>query len=436
MALRRKSFKLVGKVVFIILLLIIILGVYVYFFINPYRGAVNNLKTTLDISESITKQEALEDLDYVMKHIKERHPVYLLKYMDIIRALEQQYDKEVAALEDNCNVLDVWRASARIASRINDGHTMVFLAKRELTYISDFSQVKEYGLPTYINGILVEDLFSIFKDQYAYEIENHAKHVFYDSLICSREYLAFCGVDTKDGVTFTFQTENGEKDYHYSFVNLEDAAGYDVDNNQESNGWVYYNIDNDKNLGIFTLTTCNNNKEYKTTLNKFFHEVNENNITNVVVDLRGNGGGNSSVADEFLTYIDVEKYNRWDCDIRLGWLLWRKRPGMMTNRRKNNPFGGNLYVLTDVNTYSSAMDFAMLIKDNNIGELIGETSGNMPNSYGDIVYFQLPNTKLGLIVSFKKWYRVDMTKNEEPLTPDYEVDSQRAMEKVYELISK
>ena len=85
-------------------------------------------------------------------------------------------------------------------------------------------------------------------------------------------------------------------------------------------------------------------------------------------------------------------------------------------------------------TYSAAMDFAMLLVDNELGVIVGEPSGNLPESYGDCLYFQMPNSRLVMSVSFKKWYRIDRTKSKEPLMPDYEVSAEKALDKVYELI--
>ena len=97
-------------------------------------------------------------------------------------------------------------------------------------------------------------------------------------------------------------------------------------------------------------------------------------------------------------------------------------------------FDGQLYVLTNIKTYSAAMDFAMLIADNDLGIIVGEPSGNLPDSYGDILSFQMPNSKLMLCVSHKRWYRIDRSKSGQPIRPDYEVESSEALEKVYELI--
>ena len=80
------------------------------------------------------------------------------------------------------------------------------------------------------------------------------------------------------------------------------------------------------------------------------------------------------------------------------------------------------------------MLFTMAIADNKLGTIVGEIPGNMPTSYGDILYFQLPESKLMIQVSYKKFYRVDKSKDAEPIIPDYEVSAELALEKVYELI--
>ena len=84
-------------------------------------------------------------------------------------------------------------------------------------------------------------------------------------------------------------------------------------------------------------------------------------------------------------------------------------------------------MLTDVYTYSAAMDFTMLVADNHIGTIVGEASGNMPDSYGDILMFALPNSKLTLTVSYKNWHRIDQSKTGEPIEPDYPCDPKDAM---------
>ena len=76
----------------------------------------------------------------------------------------------------------------------------------------------------------------------------------------------------------------------------------------------------------------------------------------------------------------------------------------------------------------------MLLKDNGYASIVGEAPGNRPDSYGDDVEFTVPNSKLDLEVSFKRWFRVDRSQPGDVLSPDYPCLSQDALDKVYELI--
>lgn len=67
--------------------------------------------------------------------------------------------------------------------------------------------------------------------------------------------------------------------------------------------------------------------------------------------------------------------------------------------------------------------FAVFVRDGNLGTIIGRASSNSPSSYGDIIQFQLENSKLIGQVSHKKWIRPDISKEDEKvLEPDIYVD--------------
>lgn len=75
-------------------------------------------------------------------------------------------------------------------------------------------------------------------------------------------------------------------------------------------------------------------------------------------------------------------------------------------------------------TFSSGNDFALTFRDNKLGTLIGEPTGNAPTCYGDILMFQLPNSKFNMSVSYKKFQRPDSSKDDERyLEPDILVNT-------------
>ncbi|MGN1148302.1 MAG: S41 family peptidase [Lachnospiraceae bacterium] len=402
---------------------------------DPYRGTTKKIVDSRSMDEMLSGEEAREDLVYLIEHLRERHPAWLDGSDDLVEAVEAQYEKEVAEIGEEISVLEFWQAASRITAKLHDGHTYVqWYNVEEERYIDDFTQIRTYGNPVAIDGVPVEEILDAYKEIASYELDFYAEYRFFGSVVIKEQGLRLCGVDTSDGVVMTFDEEGRQTEYRYEFVPVTEVKG--LEQSEEESDWVSYQIDKENNVGIFTLTACDYNEEYCSKLAEFFSEVFSENIENVVVDLRGNGGGNSRVADEFITYLDVNEYQGWDSAVRLGWYLLKNENVSCTNQKKEQVFNGDVYLLTDIWTYSSAMDFAMLIADNDLGTIVGEPSGNLPDSYGDCLSFQLPNTRLFLSVSYKKWCRIDQSKHGEPIMPDYEVAADEALEKVYELIKE
>jgi C-terminal processing protease CtpA/Prc len=55
-------------------------------------------------------------------------------------------------------------------------------------------------------------------------------------------------------------------------------------------------------------------------------------------------------------------------------------------------YSGKLYVLTGPQTWSSANLFTLLVKDNQLGQQVGESIGNEANFYGQQLSFELSGT--------------------------------------------
>ena len=435
---RKKKLIYIMIAVCSVVWMLVIGGVLYYkLCMDPYRGTVKNREYSKELDDMLSVEEALEDLEYMMERFRNHHPAWLEEGNASVAAVESQYETEVMAMEavqGEISVLELYRAASRIAAKMHDGHTYPYWNGEEKLYIHDFTQINEYGAPLTIDGVPSSELLEAYKQVAAYELDFYVENQFESQVIINEYILRLCGVDTSDGVTMTFENESGTEEYHYDFVPIAKVKGYEY--SEEEKPWVFYEIDKESSVGIFTLTTCVNNEEYRSVLENFFTEVFAENIENVVVDLRYNGGGNSAVANEFITYLDVEEYRGWDSGIRFGRYLYKNENIVHKNKQKEQVFDGQVYVLTNIKTYSAAMDFAMLIGDNDLGTIVGEPSGNLPDSYGDILSFQMPNSKLMLCVSHKRWYRVDQSKSGQPIMPDYEVESSEALEKVYELIGK
>ena len=82
-------------------------------------------------------------------------------------------------------------------------------------------------------------------------------------------------------------------------------------------------------------------------------------------------------------------------------------------------FDGKVYVLTDSGSFSSAVDIAAILHDNDLATLAGEPTGGMPTSYGDLLGFTTPHIEIPFSVSYKYFVRPDPTRDPaDTLAPD------------------
>ncbi len=391
-------------------------------------GAEDNTEPTLPLDTVLSTEQAVKDLKYVFDTVSANHPAFLTDG-NAENKFNESYVKLRRELmsKDSVTITELWEKSAELVCTLDDAHTIVTVSGTQ--YVSGGAEIsKAYndGTLVSIDGISADDMKEHFKKVFPCEpqVSFYADYMFGVALEYG-SWLTLLGADVSDGIDVVIG-ENGEAK-HFDMTDEPPV--------RKQLELCSYKIDKENSLGIFTLNRCEMSNEYTDTLLKFFGEVKDNNIENVAVDLRNNGGGTTEVINEFLRYINISDYKLFGgVDIRYGGNLISYRDEIRSNKHVEDAFDGNIYVLTSNYTFSSAMDFATVIQDNGIGKVIGETPGNMPTAYGDKLGFQLPESKLVLSVSYKKFYRVDINKSIEPLIPDYATDAETAEEKLVEYI--
>ena len=396
--------------------------------LNARKGFDN----TLPMDSVLSAEQALNDLDYIYRTVSENH-VCFLDGSGLDKTFTDEYNRQrnYISCSGDITVKDLWRSAAEMCHVLGDAHTLV--TPTSDMYAEDLSLLKD-GTVVSIDGVPCAELLEGFRSFFSYEpqMDFYADHMF-GQIIIRKNYLELLGINTADGADYEILTDSGTVMEHYGFVPASEIRGNDTGSAE----LCRYDIDREGSIGIFTLNECVLNNEYKKTLERFFDEVRENDVSAVAVDLRENGGGNSLVINEFFRYLDVEGYSVFgSTDIRSGNRLKSYKEEYEKNRRVREPFGGEVYVLTSNLTFSSAMNFAVAVSDNGIGKVIGEMPGNMPTHYGDKLTFQCPNSGLLISVSYKKFHRADSTKDGLPLTPDIEVEADSAVDALYETAAK
>ncbi|MDO3624789.1 S41 family peptidase [Mucilaginibacter sp. BT774] len=192
----------------------------------------------------------------------------------------------------------------------------------------------------------------------------------------------------------------------------------------------------------------------KNKLNTIFEQVQKDNVKYLFIDVSKNGGGNSMVGNVLIDYFYDKSYGTYRCDWKKSEeylkLLksWGGNPGDQYNNAADgdvlhflpdtvdaapNPyrFKGKVFVVVGNGTFSSAIMFATMIKDNHIATLAGQIPANgHPNHFGEMYNTKLPNTRIDLRFGVKEWIRPSGEKVDNNLHPDILVDPSESREEL------
>lgn len=411
-------------------------------YMSPYWNAVliGLDPVTRSVNTEMYASAALEDLRYAMQYLQKVHPALINGYTDEVRT---RYAQALGELQGRASIslMDFTRLLQSVIAPLNDPHTGISLTYSHTdephTLGTWQEHVKREDTLVAINGVPLENMLENVRDLIVYDSPAYGAARIAD-YAQTLEGLSYLGISAEDGVTYTWRriddVETDETVYTEDFLTPEAYEELYGDTMGSANDFVHWEIDQDNNVAILTLDACVNNDTYKDSLREMFAAIQEQGITNLAVDLRENSGGDSSVAEEFLRYINVPSYRTWSADMRLGTETMQLPAETVENKIHNDlVFNGNLYALTSPDTFSSGMMFAELIKDNHLGTLIGEEPGNDPNGYGDVVMFEMPNSKLLMSVSSKQWHRIDPSL-QGLIVPDIVVPADEAQEKLIEVV--
>ncbi|MBL8270276.1 S41 family peptidase [Steroidobacter sp.] len=210
--------------------------------------------------------------------------------------------------------------------------------------------------------------------------------------------------------------------------------------------WIGYQLWPASSTATLWLDRCDVNDEFHATLSRFVAEVRQSSIRKIAIDVRGNPGGDSGVALAILRAFGRAPTNAFSVDVRVSPELNAAQPAfdpknmfplleklgisnspanardyrlpgslvlsMLAQRLPPAPSDAapkvDLYLLTDGGTFSSASLFAILMRDNHLGMLIGEPTGNSPSFNASEIHLDIPHMPYFLNLSTARLIRPDV----------------------------
>lgn len=383
-----------------------------------------------DQDQAQDQNPMLADAQQLISSIEASHPAFALD--QIPEGYEAaKTDLLQTAQNPDASLAEFTFAAMRYTASLKDGHTRVdpfggypqelleisWVADGDRLYLLDKQGAVTKAEVTKVGGLAVPELFEqidrhVAAENQSAQNKNHANWSRYINML----YL-FGAEINQDGTTTLTISEDGKETTRKIASSIPDQGEAEKIISTKTMGDVFY-VD---------FNQCVPGSEVDAAAKALSQAV-KNGTKKVIIDVRGNGGGDSSTCNQlleamgmaapnygvYIRYSPLAKLQR-GYDLSTGGDRYDPNPGAA----KTNP-DIKLVVLTDERTFSSATMMGVFVRDGKLGTIIGRASSNAPNSYGDILSFTLSNSSLGCTVSHKQWLRPDESADPQVLAPDLE----------------
>ncbi len=341
-------------------------------------------------------EELQNDFNEFRKVITLNHPMLYTDKEQINDLFNSQYEK----IQDGMEELEFYRLLKPIISSLNCGHTNIRMSQEyrdsimskecfipieiriidnKIYLLQDISSQIPAGaeiisingrksidiIDTLIQNLPADGYNETFKIKY---INSYFCYLYFEIIDSSPQFFVEYKVKSESDISNTILTAQNEDQIQKEIMQNNKNR---VDNNQ-----LYYSDFNDDyallKIRSFNFYYNENEAEYMKFvdfIDNFFLKVSQTNITDIILDLRGNSGGDPYCAANIFTYLINEPAAYFSEDTP----MYTK---LKTAIAPVEPtFEGNLYTLIDGNSFSTTGHLASLLKYHNIGTFIGEESG-------------------------------------------------------------
>ncbi|OBX24073.1 MULTISPECIES: S41 family peptidase [Bizionia] len=368
----------------------------------------------------IEKEKLVEDFNQVLETLKD-HPSQF-QFTDKA-SYENLVNTQRRKLKDSMTVTEFYQVIAPIVTSLGCLHTRMVDTrffrtpqKYWLPLIVWFKDEKMYALNNCventemnagseileINGIASSNIYQILKttisadafNQNFYRGDLNVNFLYY--------YHSYFGFASEYNIKF--KPYNAENDIKTTFLIDEPAPNYKVDiTNTPRLGIV---MNNEKKTAIIKIKNFNyfptgreNIDFFKETIDTYMKQIQDENITKVVFDLRGNRGGNPKCTKYILTYMIDKEINFYE-DNQLN--KSRNRPITVKPQTTNNSSNRKIYMLTDGRSASATAQMLAVVKHNQLATILGEETGGTYSTHPGRAVPSLKNTKLALQIGTER----------------------------------
>ncbi|WP_461599794.1 S41 family peptidase [Winogradskyella sp.] len=426
-----------------------------------------------DVDSEFTKQtfakKALQkDLEYLITEMYNRHPV--LDEIANEADISSKISNIKSEIQEDMTRQEFFKIIGSLNPEFKDGHSFVF------PLLAEGTMAENKGKYLFPFGVIVRNNSLYLKKTYTnissgIKLEKGSKIVSINGI--PGEAILRKLAEYGHGETATLRMHMSSVFFHYWLKAIYDWDGnFSVvfEHNKNKTNLVVSNPDNwnseqdhmgdnwlevmPDQMAYLKLGTFDVDEEtgYEQFVEDAFLKIQEENISKLIIDVRGNTGGQTQAGAEVIKYLTSEKINQASAAIEKlsestnGIFGYKGKPGEIIKMdvtkdaiiepvAQSKRFNGEVILLIDEMTFSAGIVFATTIQDHNLARLVGQPTGGHANQTGNITTFHLPNTKLLVLVPCRYITRVSGDTSLHRVEPDITVyeDADPKIDKTFQV---
>jgi hypothetical protein len=407
----------------------------------------------------ISRNQASADLDYFIEKLTNIHPdLYHNISQDAYTAILNDYKN---SLPEKISAFEFYRGCSRLSAYFHDGHTHPTPAFPLWTQLP-FRPAFPYQIRIINDRIYVVTNFDILgripvgSEIVAINGKTPRQFISEAARLVSYENIAWRNKLISDPINIAIWN-----DFHPYTIKYRRYPDKRIRQTQSSGGPVSLIFSAirakmkrpaeltfkilPRNIGYLGFYGCNDLKGYQKFYESTFQKIKEKKIEKLIIDLRNNGGGHSIIGAELMQYLFHQPFKEFDSiafkvsreiaatgkidfylrqeDQIIGTMYSRVIDGYYQPRYNPLRFSGKSYLLINNGTFSSGTIFASAYQSFGGGTIIGEETGGLTVCFGDAHFFNLPNSKIKMMVSWKEFTNIGGVNNRSGVMPDYVISN-------------
>ena len=393
-----------------------------------------------------TYYQIIEDLDHYKSEMESYHPG--LFWYQSEEEWNTLFSDTKTLFQNGANLQQFYKQLSKINASIRCGHTRISLGRNHFDNLVDTLKlfpvsikwideklVATKSLPDHnitkgdvilsINGIQSDEIVQTMLPYLSMDGFNITGKIKYLERRFSILYPALIDPHAK-----TFEIEYRSKFLKSKMTTVEGISfsTYEASIYSDNDLLSFRKVDQLKDtyymkIGTFSSSWLRSNGyHYSKFLKTSFQELNVKNGQTLIIDLRGNGGGDDGNGSELMSYLmnktfsyykSIEvlpSYDGWgNPQASNGRYYITAHQDLKEHQPQVNSFSGDVYILIDGGSFSATSEFSALMHHHQRATFIGEETGGgyYGNSSGNRRRVTLPNTQATVSIPYWK-YLVDI----------------------------